>query len=76
MAGPGTIRLDSLPALSLLPSQVPGEACRLGRGPVGPQKQLWQCPALPGTLPGLGSLLGREGIRALDRGGDRAAKKV
>ena len=42
---------------------------------VGPQKQLWQCPALPSALPGLGSLLGREGIRALNKVGDRAAKK-
>ena len=28
---------------------------------VGPQKQLWQCPALPGTLPGLGSLPSQHG---------------
>ena len=35
-AGPGTIRLNPLPGLllvSLLPSQVPGEAHRMGRDP-------------------------------------------
>ena len=66
-AGPGTVRLDPLPAESahrLLRFQV--KPARWAGALMRPQKHLWQCPALPCTLPGLHSLLGqrrRQGSR-------------
>ena len=63
--------------VSPLPSQVPGEAHRTGRGPGEATEApvVMPCPALPCALPGLGSLWGREGVRALDREGDRQPPK-
>lgn len=62
--------------VSLLPSQVPGEACRLGRGPGEPAESIltMPCPALhsPRTRFSLG---GRGGIRAVDGESDREASK-
>ena len=54
--------------VSPLPSQVPGEAHRMGRGPGEATEApvVMPCPALPRALPGLGFLLGqrrRQGSR-------------